>query len=201
MNIGIDIDDTISNTYEYLFNYSQQFDVEVLGKSGEITGLGTSTNHNYFSSIHNWTDQETEQFLDQYYKDVLTNVKPRLFAPEVLQKLKQEGNHIYLITARFPHKSVEDVSELTAEWLKENHIPYDELIINAQDKLEVAKEKKIDIFIDDSFKNCKAMADHQIKSILMDTRNNEKLQADNIERAYSWPQLKKKLEDYQEKKI
>ena len=47
MNIGIDIDDTIANTYEVLFNYAQKYTIEDLKRSGKINRNGKLYTHMY----------------------------------------------------------------------------------------------------------------------------------------------------------
>ena len=81
----------------------------------------------------------------------------------------------------------------TLEWLKANHIEYDDIVLNADDKAKVALEKKLDIFIDDSFKNCTEVANTGIKTYIMDTRTNKSLNAENITRVYSWTDIYDKI--------
>lgn len=193
LNIGIDIDDTISNSYEFLFNYAQKFDIEILGKNGDINEFGDCKNPFYFSELHNWTKEETKKFLEMYYIESISSVQPKLLASEILQKLKNNGHKIILITARFELDMQNTVQELTLKWLEKYNIPYDEIILYVDDKVEIVEDKKIDIFIDDSFTNCKKIADNGIKTFLMDSKVNQKLNADNIKRVYSWPYLYNEL--------
>ena len=67
-----------------------------------------------------------------------------------MNKIHEEGNKIILITARWETDKF-DVKKITTNWIKENNIPYDKLIINAENKLIAAKSEKLDVFIDDSF--------------------------------------------------
>ena len=67
---------------------------------------------------------------------------------------------------------------------------YDELIINASDKLKLVKENKIDIFIDDSFKNCKSIVDNTNAQVyMMTSRVNGSLEDKKIKRVFSWPEI------------
>ena len=67
---------------------------------------------------------------------------------------------------------------------------YDELIINASDKLQLIKEKNIDIFIDDSFTNCKSIAENSnAKVYIMTSRVNGNFNHEKITRVYSWPEV------------
>jgi len=189
MNIGIDIDDTISETFETLLPYSQKYTIEDLKRKSEIDLRGDLSNHFYIVYVNGWNEQEAKEFWEKYYAEILRQVNIKKFASEVINKLKQEGHKIYLITARWDMRA-DNVKEITKQWLKENNVVYDELIINASDKLSIAKEKNIDIFIDDSFNNCKSIKDGtNAKVYLMNTKMNENLNDENIKRVYSWPEV------------
>ncbi len=194
MNIGIDIDDTIANTYDILFNYAQNYTINEIGK--EIKDVNrNSVTHMYCTTFHNWNIEEENAFLDKYYEKTVLKVQPKIYAVENIKKLKENGNKIYLITARFLAENF-DVEKSTKDWLKKYDIPYDDLILNSQNKVNVAKENHIDIFIDDSIKNCTEMTHAGIKTYIMDTIVNRDFENPNIERVYSWPHLYQKIESY-----
>ena len=68
-------------------------------------------------------------------------------------------------------------------------ILYDELILNAGTKLESCKKYNIDLFIDDSFKNCKELTENGIRTFIMDSQTNQKYNDEKITRVYSWPHI------------
>lgn len=187
MRIGIDIDDTIADTYEVAFAYAQKYTINELGRSGKLHDFVTE-NHFYTKNIHNWSDEEEENFWHEHYGEIIKKVKPLTFAVETINKLKAEGNEIIIITARWPEINC-DVQAITLEWLKLHNIQYDEIVMNAQDKGIVASDKKIDLFIDDAFKNCMDVANAGIKTYIIETRTNKGLNAENISRVYSWPDI------------
>lgn len=194
MIIGIDIDDTITDTYEVMFNYGQEYTANILNREPIVQNINNCNNHFYTKSIYNWTDEEETKFFELYYEKIIKNVSPKTLALEYLKKLKDEENKIVLITARWQPKDFElDVEKETKKWIEINNIPCDKLVINAINKEEVAKKEKIDIFIDDSFKNCQAVANIGIKTYIMDTRVNKELNREDIERVYSWPHVYMKL--------
>lgn len=192
MIIGIDIDDTITDTYEVMINYAQKYTIDVL-KREPILKDGNCNTHFYTQYLLDWKEGEDLGFLKGYYEKILNEVKPKTLAVEYLKKLHDEGNKIVLITARWVTDEF-DVVEATQNWIKRNNIPCDKLIVNAENKLIAAKQENIDIFIDDSFKNCKMVSEGGIKTYLMDTRTNKGLIDENIERVYSWPHLYMKLD-------
>ena len=60
MNIGIDIDDTISETFEALLPYSQKYTIEDLKRKSNININGNYTNHLYIENANGWNDTETK---------------------------------------------------------------------------------------------------------------------------------------------
>lgn len=199
MNIGIDIDDTIANTYEILFNYAQNYTIEDLKRSGKIDRNEKLYTHMYCTALHNWTEEEEKDFFDKYYETILNEVKPKKYSIEVINKLKEENNNIYIITARFDSDKF-NVEETTKRWLEKYGIKYDELFLNIDNKAKIAKENDLDIFIDDSFKNCKELLDIGIKTYIFDTRINESLEYEKLERVYSWPHLYQEIEKIKNKR-
>lgn len=192
MNIGFDIDDTITDTYSAMFGYAQKYTIDVLKRSAKLEKLNNLTNHFYIQALHNWTDDESEEFFKKYYKQIVEETTPFPYAVETIKKLKDEGHRIILITARWNIEGV-SVKELTEKWLKEKQIPYDVLVVNASTKKEAAIQNNLDIFVDDSFENCKNVAEANIKTYIMDTRYNGGLDDERITRVYSWPHLEQEI--------
>ena len=189
MNIGIDIDDTISETFETLLPYAQKYTIEDLKRESKVTIDSNFSNHFYIVYMNEWNENEAIDFWNKYYGEILRQVNIKKFAAEVINKLKEEGHKIYLITARWDMPN-DNVKEITAKWLEKNQVEYDELIINASDKLKLVKEKKIDVFIDDSFKNCKSIADNtNVQVYMMTSRVNGSLGDKKIKRVFSWPEI------------
>lgn len=186
MIIGIDIDDTITDTYEVMMGYAQEYTLDVLGREPIINETNSCSNHLYIQYLHNWNKDEDLKYLELYYENIIKEVRPKTLALKYLNKLKEEGHTIVLITARWETEYI-DIVGLTKEWLRENNVPYDKLIVNAENKQIAAKQENLDIFIDDSFKNCQMVSDIGIKTFIMDTRTNGNLDDERIKRVYSWP--------------
>ena len=116
--------------------------------------------------------------------DILKNAKPKTFAKEIIEKLRKDGNKVIIITSR---NGVEE--KITYDQLKAENIIVDKVITAAAEKGKIAKENNIDVFIDDKYSHCKAVADEGIKSYIMDIRSNRDIKDENIKRLYSWPHL------------
>ena len=52
------------------------------------------------------------------------------------------------------------------------------------------------MFVDDSFKNCVQMLEKGIHTYIFDTRINENLENEKLQRVYSWPHFYQEIEKY-----
>lgn len=189
MNIGIDIDDTISETFETLLPYSQKYTIEDLKRESKVEMESNLSNHFYIVYMNGWNENEATEFWSKYYGEILRQLNIKKFAADVINNLKKQGHKIYLITARWDMPN-DNIKEITEKWLEENHVEYDELIINASDKLKLVQEKNIDIFIDDSFNNCQKIANNSnAKVYMMTSRVNGSLEDEKVQRVFSWPEI------------
>lgn len=189
MNIGIDIDDTISETFETLLPYAQKYTIEELVREANVDLNQPFLNHFYIEKMFNWNKEEAMNFWIRYYEEILRQVNIKKFASDVINKLKDNGNKIYLITARWAMEN-NNVEKITKRWLENNKVVYDKMFLGANDKVNLIKDNKIDIFIDDSYQNCKDVSENtDAKVYMMNTRVNENFKIDNVKRVYSWCEL------------
>ena len=178
MHIGIDIDDTITNSWECLIPYySKMFDIseDVLRASKP-----------YYNSIKHLIS------LDEYYKmmlplydEVTPNVELKPDVKEVIDKLYDLGYHVTFITARgIDHTDAYGESK---GYLDKHHIRYDKVITNARNKVAVCEEEKIDLFIDDSVRNCLAVSAAGIETLLFETNYNN--DCEDVKRVKTWNEV------------
>lgn len=194
MKIGIDIDDTLTNTYELAFNYAEEYTINELKK--EIKYVDREKIRNRFTqTFHNWSEEEDRIFWDKYYETIVRNVRIKPFAKEVIDKLRTEENEIYFITARHISNKF-DIKKVTEEWLEKNEIKYEGIYLSIANKEEIIKEKNIDIFIDDNITNCLNVLETGIKTCIMDGLINCNFKDERIERIYSWPHLYQVINRY-----
>ena len=189
MNIGIDIDDTICNTYEVFLPYFKKFMEEELKREYQFD-LEDKTDYYKLQKRFGLTDDEDFTFWEKYFPTIVKEVVPKDNSVEVIKKLKEDGNNIFLITARYAVEGF-DIRGITEKWLNEKGIVYDKLIINSHNKLEIANEEKIDIFIDDSVRNCSMLIDGNIKTCIYTTEYNNFYENENMTRVYSWDEFYK----------
>ncbi|MCI9064188.1 MAG: hypothetical protein HFJ17_06265 [Clostridia bacterium] len=104
-----------------------------------------------------------------------------------------QRNNIYFISSRLLNIPGCDTKRITKDTLEKGNIQYDELIIGIWDKLNICKDKKIDIFIDDSLYTCMNLQKNGIKTYLMTTNINKELDSKDIERVNHWNDIRNKL--------
>ena len=186
MNIGIDIDDTITNLQPTLFAYAQKYDCENFNGKCLLDPYG----HNTWD-MFSWNDEHQIKFWEAIYDEMLNNVPIKPFAKEIINKLK-EHNNIYIITAR-NERDIKGITNFTKVWLDKIGIKYDELHVDQQDKEIMAVKKELDVFIDDAPRNCERVSSKGIKTYIMDSIHNRNYKNENIERVYSWPEFYNKI--------
>ena len=89
MNIGIDVDGVLTDIYNYQIEKGQQY----FNKMKEKNTLS-------IAEMFDVTSEEEKKFWTKYIWEYCLKVKAREGASEALQKLKDEGNKIYIITSR-----------------------------------------------------------------------------------------------------
>ena len=182
MNIGIDIDGVLTNYEREQLDYATKLCVD------EGWDINIELIQYYETDTFNWNQEQANKFWNKYIIKYFSETPVRTFAPEVIEKLRQEGHKIFLITARndygMPSEHYGEEQQITKEWLKRNGINYEKLIFES-DKLDSCIENKIDVMIEDSPKNISELSKH-IKVIKFDCQYNKDVKNENVTTAYSW---------------
>ncbi len=147
MNIGIDIDDTITDTFDYLMPYVAEYynlDIEYL-KENNIS-------YNTLPKGYNERD-----FGKSIYHKILKNIPPKKDVAKYIKKLKNDGNKIIIITAR-DREIYDNPNEITKNQLEKLGIEYDKLICTL-DKRLACLDENIDLFIEDTIDNLRQVQD------------------------------------------
>ena len=190
MNIGLDFDDVIIDQYEPYFAYAQKYTIEKLKRDPIIDDKGDYASSCYCTFMHNWTQEDEDDFWEKYCKIVDRQAKFKTLAKETIEQLRHDGHKIIIISSR---EGIEE--KIANEQLEKENIIVDKKVFGAYEKGKVAKENNIDLFIDDNYKHCKAVASLGIKTYIMDARFNRNISDNNIERVYSWSHLYYKINE------
>jgi len=193
MRIGIDIDGVLTDIERFMIDHGTKFCFE--NKIEESITLGEYDDAKMF----NCNEEYVIEFWRRNLIDYFENYPIRDFAKEIIEKLKEEGNEIYIITARddygVPPEYIGKVREITKDWLDKNKIPYDKLIFTQESKLPYCIENYVEVMVEDSPDNIKEISS-KLPVICFNNYWNEKIKENkNIIRAYSWYQVYRKLKD------
>lgn len=183
MRIGIDIDDTITNSSDIFIEFAKEYNKKY------NMNFNINTNTLDFSKAFGWNELNANYFLKKNLKKILENVNAKKYSVEIINQLKEEKNEIYFITAR-RNSEVKNMFELTKKWLDFNNYKYNKLIIECIDKANACKEYKIDVFIDDSYNNCKLVQIiNNIPVIVFKTRYNSNVEDNSIIMVDNWLEI------------
>ena len=203
MRIGIDIDDTITNIKDKLTNaalkYAKSLNKNVQNIDYNIVDI--YNNGNIYQKLFNFNYEELKYFLGTIQEEITDNAIPRENCVEVINKLHNDGNEIYIITAR-DKEFHEDPYLQSKEFLDKNSIYYDKLIVNARNKAMACIENNIDLLIDDSISNCLNSDNFGIDTITIGNKNNRGIKnVDNWEEIYDYIKNNNivKIIEYQDK--
>ncbi len=177
MNIGIDIDDTITYTYETLLPMvAVKYGMSLTKLKEQRPSYKMMKN-----SFPNY-DKFAQESLPIAAK--LTPVRDG--AIEVIRKLREQGHNIIFITAR-NKEEFKDPHKISYDFLNANNIPYDKLLVNIQDKAKQCIIEGIDLFIDDNNDHCRAVHKTGIETIQFGTIFTSKIKG--INRVESWEEI------------
>lgn len=182
MRIGIDIDGVLTDI--------EQWQLDVGGKFFSKFNKSVENKDCYeITEIFNVSDELDSQFWNEYLYDYVTKEPSRKYASEVIKKLKDDGNEIYIVTARYlTNRNTADgkkMREIVINWLEEQDIYYDEIIFSPEDKKENCKKYNIDIMIEDKVDNINKISSI-IPVICFHAGYNKECNGSNIYRAYNW---------------
>lgn len=155
MTIGIDIDDTLTNTKELQQSYWEEY-------------VTNNPNEEYTNEI----PKNINSFGYKYIEDFWDIYREKLFYPSfkentslILEKLKNDGYNLCVITSR-PDYKYKDLHKRLEIWFKENNIPIETIYTNIKNKGHYCKKKKIDLLIDNDIVQIEEANKYNIKTIL-----------------------------------
>lgn len=166
MKIGIDIDDTLTEIEDELLNAAYQY-AKDLGKTVYNHREQFLDRHNdgsIYKEVFGFNTDELKYFLSTIQENITNAAFPRSGAVEIIKKLKDNGHHITIITAR-DSEFHEDPYNQSKTWLDKHGIMYDKIIVNARDKKKACKQENIALLIDDSIGNCERVSEIGVDTI------------------------------------
>ena len=191
MIIGIDIDDTITDLSDIFLKYATLYN-----KENEIDFKIDKTQWD-IDKAFGWNNDDFMKFSKKYLEILLNEAKPKKGCVDVINKLREDGNKIVIITARNSEELI-DPYDFTKNWLELNNIGFDKLVVNSNKKEEDCINNKIDVFIDDRLENCEKVYEKlHIPVFLFDSVYNTNDKNSLIERVFSWEEVYLKIRSIQ----
>lgn len=175
MNIAIDIDDTLTESFDYFIPFVAEYfkaDVNALKEK----------NISYSNLPEEWKKDEIG-FCKTYYDAVVADTPFKADAVWGINKLHELGHKIVIITGR-TDAFYTDPYKTTIEELKNGGIFYDKLICTL-DKAKACIEENISVLIDDMLANCVSAVSMGIPALLFDSKANRELETECI-RIKNW---------------
>ena len=158
--IGIDVDGVLTYLEEYQLK---------TGKKYFKTQDFDETKYD-IQDIFNVTKKEREKYWTKYIWNYCLTEPIRVDAKKVIDKLKEDGHEIHIITGRV-HTTKDNAKgklfrKMLVYWLKKNGIQYDSINYcsesnSASEKFEICKKLGIDIMIEDKKENIDAISEKQ----------------------------------------
>ncbi|CCY88499.1 putative uncharacterized protein [Mycoplasma sp. CAG:956] len=183
MKIGIDIDDTVMNTFDIIEEAARYFDKYFL----ENKGYQDITKYDFHERFY-WTSEEKKAFFNYFRKNKLyLKAKPKGDALYYLEKLYNEGYEIYFLTRRKKDEKL-DILSITKNDLISKGFKFTDCYIGLSKKGEACKNLGIDVFIDDAVIQIEDVNNYGIKTILIDNWYNKEykgLRAKNFQEIYN----------------
>lgn len=164
MNIAIDIDDTLTDSFDYFIPFvAEYFGVD----ESELK----SKNISYSNLPAEWKNDELG-FCKAYYDRVAADTPFKTDAAWGVNKLRELGHKIIVITGR-TNAFYTDPYKTTEKELINGNIVYDKLICTL-DKASACAAENISVLIDDLPANCESVAAEGIPSLLFSSKCNQK---------------------------
>ena len=191
MIIGIDIDDTITDLSDIFLKYATLYN-----KENEIDFKIDKTQWD-IDKAFGWNNDDFMKFSKKYLEILLNEAKPKKGCVDVINKLREDGHKIVIITARNSEELIAPY-DFTKNWLELNNIGFDKLVVNSNKKEEDCINNKIDVFIDDRPENCENVYKKlHIPVFLFDSVYNTNDKNSLIERVFSWEEVYSKIRSIQ----
>lgn len=177
MKIGIDIDDTITNSYPI-----------VMLEFSKLCSFDYNKALENALSYYDVMDRYPSFFKEENFilENVLADIPLKENAKEVINKLYDEGYSIYFITAR-NKKEYHDPYVFSKNYLDKNGIKYTKLYTEVFEKAKFCLENDIDILIEDSTKHlgeCKSLG---VNGLTIDNKFNKNF--NEFKRIYDWNEV------------
>ena len=128
MKIGIDIDGVLTDEQRYVLDYGSAY----LTKRNILYKIHDDIYDS--KEIFEVSEEDYDAFWKEHIFDYSENINIRPFARDIIKKLVEENNEIYIITSRsyttYENDNRLKMQNIVKEWLKRNEIQYNDIIFS-----------------------------------------------------------------------
>ena len=193
MKIGIDLDGVVIDSETTFRTYEEIFDIDVLKGNHLI-----NKEEPKFQARYNWTNEQEKEFIEKYFLIVSKESNLMSGFIGIYKLLKEQGHEFVVIPARGGF--VKEMKDDAIRLLEENNIKFDKYYWNVDDKLEICKNEKVDIMIDDDWKIIKRLADNEVKTLYFRDTNLMKMEENQyIKEVNNWGEIYRYIKEMQTK--
>lgn len=192
MRIGLDVDGVLLDLHS--FKYTRGLD---------FFGFDKLKNKDAYelTDMFDITKEEENNFWKKYIWEYCRNTKPNPYVSEIINKLRNEGNSIHIVTSRV-HTTRNDglgilFRKMLKTWLRDNNINYDSINYcneenSGQEKADICYDLSLDCMIDDNIENCNAVKKY-CKTFCYNTPENYDYNFNDVVRVNDFRDLYNKL--------
>lgn len=193
MNYWIDIDDTICNTDVVIMKAALHYHEGVLKRQVPCDDAkeNFSTDYFYFARYLGWDVEDVSRFFHDEYPCFLRHALIKKDVKKSFDYLRQNGHKITLLSARYDREYNGETLNITRQWLKDNKIVADDIILDCANKSAFLSDKE-GVFIDDSYNDCMELSLNQnIRVIQFLSMYSKQCDSPYVTVVTSWEQIHK----------
>ena len=182
MKIGIDIDGVIFDSETEFKVKAELYDVIELNENNIV-----DEKEPYFQQKYGWSEDIINDFTRKKRSCVSETCNFMPGAIEVINLLKKDGHELIVITARGEEYQEKSIAQ---KRFKEEGLEFDKCYWEAHNKSQICKAEKIDIMIDDYYKNCKSISENNIKTLYFREYPNYELEENKyLKEVHNWGEI------------
>lgn len=185
MRIGVDIDGVLNNIDQWHLAMGTKYCLE------HRLPYQIQVDQYLMKDVFSLTEEEADDFWKENLVHLVQDIHVREGASEVIQKLREMGHTIIILTARSDKYFPDDLGKMetsTRTWLENNHILVDEMILSSANKSQDCSHYQIDLMIEDRAENVLSISE-KIPVLCFDAHYNQQIEKENVHRVYSWYEI------------
>lgn len=179
MKIGIDLDGVLFDSDHIFEAYAELFDIDNNGK-------GKQNESRFMEVAYGWSDEQFDEFLSKYLSLILTDSPVMILAKEILNRLRQDGHELVVITNRSTLGGIEQT--ITEKRFEEENLTFDKIVFIKGSKLSACQAEGIDVMIDNTPNIIEDLAKNNIKGIYF-RDNTREITNPLVKTARNWPEV------------